>query len=329
MESFTKKQVCRICDYSGIMPTYIAKDNHFGLNEEFFYFECPECLTLQIESIPEDISKYYPQGYYSKFTFTSNPLKDFIKKQWYKSYKSKYNPASALFRLLFGELPFNVWLKRIKIDPNDSVLDVGSGAGILLYHMNLAGFNNLTGIDPFINDSIIYSDELRIIKGNLRDLIEKNKSYKLIIFNYSFEHLENPLDVLVNSRILQNPSDYLILRIPVSKSYAWEKYGTNWSNLDAPRHFHILSEKAVSILAQKSNYKIEQVVYDSTDFQFYLSELYKNGIPYTATKFGSKNPMKDFRHIVSAKAQREFKHLAVKLNSQRKGDQATFYLRAI
>jgi hypothetical protein len=36
-----------------------------GLREEFEYFECSKCGCLQIEEVPLDLSKYYPDNYYS------------------------------------------------------------------------------------------------------------------------------------------------------------------------------------------------------------------------------------------------------------------------
>ena len=324
----TKIIKCRICGNEDEKQIFHAKDNHFGLDEEFIYFECPNCETLQIGEIPQDMSKYYPEGYYSKFVLSSNPIKTFLKRMWYRSYSSQFNLSNYLMKMIKGKLPFTSWLGEITINLNDPILDIGSGTGNLLYHLNLAGFNDLTGIDPFINESLTYSKELRIIKGNLEDLIEQNLKYKLLLFNYSFEHIANPLETLRNSRKLQNRNDDLIIRIPVSNSYAWKKYGTNWANLDAPRHFHIFSEKSMSLLAEKSGYKIDKIVYDSDDFPFWLSTLYQNNIPFTATEFGSKNPMKDFRHLVSRKESRAFKKLARELNQRKEGDQATFYLRA-
>ncbi len=231
--------------------------------------------------------------------------------------------------MIKGKLPFTSWFGEITINLDDPILDIGSGTGNILYHLNLAGFNKLTGIDTFINKDITYSDELKIIKGSLEDLIEENLKFKLILYSYSFEHLPNPLETIRRSRKLQDKGDDMIIRIPVSNSFAWKKHGTNWANLDAPRHFHIFSEKAMSLMAGKSGYKIDNIVYDSTSFQFWLSILYQNNIPYTATKFGSKNPMKDFRHLVSRKESRVFKKLAHELNQRKEGDQATFYLKAI
>jgi len=320
---------CRICGNEDAKQVFVAKEKHFGLNDEFIYFDCLNCETLQIEEIPADMSKYYPGGYYSKINMPGNSIKSLIKKSWYQSYSPPNKTLGYLLKLFLGALPFTEWLNRIQVGLNDPILDVGSGAGNILYHLNLAGFDNLTGIDPFIDESLTYSSELRIIKSNLEELIEQHMKFKLILFNYSFEHIANPIEIFQRSRYLQNRNDNLIIRIPVHNSYAWKKYGTDWANLDAPRHFHIFSEKSISILAENSGYNITKVVYDSTDFQFWLSILYQNNIPYTATKFGSKNPMKDFRHIVSRKESRVFKKLAHELNQQKEGDQVTFYLKSI
>ncbi len=58
-----KKIECRICSNKDEKQIFVAKEKHFGLNDEFIYFECPNCETLQIEEIPADMSKYYPDGY--------------------------------------------------------------------------------------------------------------------------------------------------------------------------------------------------------------------------------------------------------------------------
>jgi 2-polyprenyl-3-methyl-5-hydroxy-6-metoxy-1,4-benzoquinol methylase len=323
-----KKFKCRICGNDDEKNVYVANEKHFGIGDKFNYIDCRACETLQIENIPEDMSKYYPEGYYSKFVIESNPFKSFIKKMWYHSYSSPFNPFAFKLRMILGKVPFSKWLDEIDVSLNDPILDVGSGSGNLLYHFNLAGFTNLTGIDPYIENDITYSNQLKILKADLNDLQKMNKKFKLITFNYSFEHLAKPLKTLQQSRQLQEIGDKLILRIPVHNSFAWKQYGTDWANLDAPRHFHIFSEKSISLLSKKSGYKVIKVIYDSTSFQFYLSILYQNNIPYTATEFGSKSPLKDFRHLVSRKDERNFKKLAKELNKQKKGDQATFYLIA-
>ena len=56
---------CRICGNTDEHKTYKIKEMMFGLGEPFTYFRCANCDCLQIENIPEDMSRYYSSGYYS------------------------------------------------------------------------------------------------------------------------------------------------------------------------------------------------------------------------------------------------------------------------
>ena len=320
---------CRICHNTDSKKIFTVKEKHFGTQEEFQYFECPECQTLQIMEIPENIGNYYPDAYYSKITIKQHPVKLIIKKLWFKHYFDGFNFFGKMISLVFGVPSFYEWMNYLKINFNDSILDVGSGTGIFLSELHLAGFKDLTGIDPFINESIHVADGFQIIKGDLSDITQQSKKYKNILFNHSLEHIPEPVEIIKTARKLQNHDSHLVIRIPVAGSYAWEKYGTDWFALDAPRHFHLLSVKAMNLIASEASYKVVDIIYDSSDIQFWGSELFRNNIPVTETKLGSKNPMKDFQNIVSKSKMKEFKILSKKLNQEQRGDQAIFILKAI
>ena len=40
--------------------------------------------------------------------------------------------------------------------------------------------------------------------------------------------------------------------IPVKSQTIWEKYGVNWSQIDAPRHFFLHTIKSFKILCSKN-----------------------------------------------------------------------------
>ena len=56
---------CRICHNTDGNKTFLAKEMMLGLRESFEYFECQCCGCLQISTIPNDLGRFYPQGYYS------------------------------------------------------------------------------------------------------------------------------------------------------------------------------------------------------------------------------------------------------------------------
>jgi predicted SAM-dependent methyltransferase len=187
--------------------------------------------------------------------------------------------------------------------------------------MSAVGFKNLTGIDPFIEKDINYQSGVRIIKtdvyGLLQSVIEHksiNKSYELIMLHHSFEHMDNPRETLNQLYQLLTPEGQLLIRIPVSDSFAWRKYGNNWVQLDAPRHFFLHTTKSIALLADDCGFILKNVVYDSSRRQFTGSEKYCREITFFADcDFPSS-------YIRMCKKQ------AAYLNKMRDGDQACFVL---
>lgn len=62
------------------------------------------------------------------------------------------------------------------------------------------------------------------------------------MFHHSFEHIADPFETLCSVRRLLSSGTCLI-RIPIVDSWAWENYGVNWIQIDAPRHFFSLLKK--------------------------------------------------------------------------------------
>jgi len=169
-----------------------------------------------------------------------------------------------------------VWLKMLiqqkAIKKTSSILDVGCGAGHLLQELSLWGFKNLTGIDPFIEKDILLDD--RRSKIFKQDVFNHTGMYDLIMLHHSFEHMENPQQVLKQLYNILNPKGFLLIRIPVSDSFAWRKYGVDWYQIDAPRHFFLHSAKSINLMSKSAGFVLKQVVHDSIDAQFLYSEKY-------------------------------------------------------
>ncbi|MDR2594098.1 MAG: class I SAM-dependent methyltransferase [Fibromonadaceae bacterium] len=297
---------CKICKNEKLNVPFLAQGG-------FEYFECSVCKTLQIKEIPLDNSKYYSGDYYSynldykklfgklyyvqhiiiKLSFLIYPLaflftfgsKIFLKKRYEKSYWLYY------------------LLKNFR-DLNSKILDVGCGNGTLLGEMRKYGYANLTGIEPFLQSDIDYGNGIKVYKKELSELSEE---FDLIMFHHSLEHISNPLEVFENIYRLLNKNGIAMIRIPIAGSYAWRKYKTFWSQLDAPRHLFIFSIYAIKMLAEKNNLSLEEIFFDSTFFQITASE------------------QREFSKKELSKIQK----FVYKLNAMFDGDQAMFILRKL
>jgi hypothetical protein len=113
-----------------------------------------------------------------------------------------------------------------------------------------------------------------------------------------------------------------VIRIPTVSSLAWEKYKTDWVQLDAPRHFFLHSKRSIEILAERTGFELYKLTYDSTHFQFTGSEKYLKDIPLSAPK------PKGLKNSIQRKSNNyKFDQQAKVLNKEGRGDQAAFFLR--
>ena len=291
----------------------------FGFREEFTYFECGHCGCVQIADIPQNISKYYPENYYS---FQSpSPLKVFIK----GPYLSEPLTASLILKRLLNLLPgfrfIPEWIERARIKKSHAILELGSGQGTKLLELRALGYSDLTGADPFLPHDYSSPNGVVLLRKNLAEL---ERSYDFVMLHHSLEHIPEQLETLLEIKRHLKPDGTVLIRIPLASSFAWKKYGPNWVQLDAPRHFYLHTTQSISTLAQQAGFQIVDVHHDSTSFQFWGSEQYSQDIPLRDPRSVGENK---HQSLFSRSEMRGFDREARRLNSQAEGDQAAFYLK--
>ncbi|MBC7901610.1 MAG: class I SAM-dependent methyltransferase [Saprospiraceae bacterium] len=320
--------VCRICKNTANNRIHPAREMMFGTRDKFNYLECGECGTVQIADVP-DLAPYYPANYLS---FDSNvPVAATLRRRIGARIAGRYlvSGKGVLGKFVAGKRPTLVelypsYLRNypLGIDLDSRILDLGCGVGNLLQTLHYYGFRNLTGADAFIEEDIFYPSGVRIYK---RRLDEIETSFDLIMLHHSFEHFPDPIESLRQIHRLMEKDSFLLIRIPLI-NYAWEKYGVNWVQLDAPRHLFLFTEKSFRYLADQANLKVENVTYDSNAFQFWGSEQYVRNIPLSDPESLWNNPGSK---LFAAGQMDEWQDEAEKLNARGKGDMACFYLRKV
>jgi len=295
-----------------------------GLQEEFRYFECQACGTLQLLDAPDDFSRYYA-GYYSL-----RPYREPVVRRWLKRARAEYeffgrfNPLGwfLVYWLGLEETAFP-WLHGLSLAKDAPILDVGSGSGRTLYQLQTMGFTDLTGVDPFANAA---SPGINIVRGEAWD-VERN-GFHLVMLHHSLEHAADPLRVLSAVRNVVAENGLVVVRMPVAGKHAWRCYGTDWVQLDAPRHQVLFSESGFNIAAGRAGFIIQRTVYDSTDFQFWGSEQYRQGIPQSDRLRWYGNQMNTPGRKAFSRADiNTYRRKAHELNVAKDGDQACFFLR--
>jgi SAM-dependent methyltransferase len=293
----------------------------FGTRDEFAYLECVECGTVQIDEIP-DLEPYYPASYYS-FEASGSKGAVSVKKRLSEFaarafYASRHLPFSnALFRIA----DLNARLidrglgltSVLQLDPprDARILDVGCGSAELLRVLAQLRFTSLTGIDKFLTKR----NDDGGISLRAAEISNVDGQFDLVMFHHSLEHVPDPISALRDANSRLTTGGNCLVRVPLL-SHAWEKYGTNWVGLDAPRHLVLMTEEAMRRVAEQAGFEVADVVYDSTSFQFSASEKYSLDIPLVAE--AEPFPKSQIR---------KWNKEAKRLNGLGRGDQAAFFLK--
>jgi SAM-dependent methyltransferase len=167
------------------------------------------------------------------------------------------------------------------------ILDVGCGAGRWLCDMAELGCVNLYGCDPFIEKDIKYPNGVKIRKCTIHEMEGK---YDVIIFNDSLEHMSDPHEVFQTlTRLLKHKdaqvgpeAPKLQFILPIHPSISVDIYGMNSFALDAPRHYFLYTEKALTQMAEQYGFYLDSRVNRPLWGHLAISRAYQLGIKWTA-----------------------------------------------
>jgi len=318
-----KNYFCNICNNTLENKILKIREMYFGTREEFEYLKCSNCGCLQLLNPPEDYTAHYPKDYFTFQQKHEGKIKSVLNGYRDKAAMGEKSLLGNILYKIFGEPTYITRLKITGVGIQDSILDVGCGKGILLHKMKESGFKNVLGIDPFIDEIISYPNGLKIVKKNFNELEDR---FDFIMFNHSFEHMKKPLEVMNQSNRLLNKNKFLLLRIPVSDSYAFKHYKENWCSLDAPRHLFLHTKRSIELLAKESGFELKKISYDSRSWQLWGSEQYSKNISLMDERSYYINPKKS---IFTEEEIDEFEKQVVELNKNGEGDQAEFYLQKV
>ncbi|MFD2203716.1 class I SAM-dependent methyltransferase [Shivajiella indica] len=301
-----KQLKCGYCGNRISFNRHHVKEMMFGSGQIFEYAECLGCGSLYQPNIPENLSEFYPKNYYSfKQLERSSPIKMLLKTIRYQFFRN----GLTFLKPFYGD-----WLKFTKVSKHSKIADLGCGHGQLLYELFASGFRNLEGYDPYIEKEVIINPYLTLFN---KSVFEMKGKYDLIMMHHAFEHMVNYAKAIEKCFSLLNPGGYLLIRVPVTDAQVWKEEGVNWVQLDAPRHLTIPSTKGLIALAKSIGFSVKGIVFDSTSFQFWGTELYKKGIPL---KEGEDKLQAIFKSEL-----KEFHKKALLYNKKGIGDQACLY----
>lgn len=312
---------CRICGNEAGNTSFVAHEMMLASREPFDYFECRACGTLQIAGIPGDLSRWYPPDYYAYTTpYRTPPVRRWLKRRVARHALGRTDPIGALITSRRGRPREVGWVARAGLGLDAAILDVGAGNGQVLLALRDYGLRRLLGVDPFLERDLEHAG-VRVLR---RSMEEVDGPFDLIMFHHSFEHVPDPAATLEGARDRLSPGGAILVRMPVVAA-SWARYGPDWVELDAPRHLHVLTARALELLARRSGLRVTATEHDTDGFELWGSEQYRRGIPLTDPRshaFGGAGSVFDKEEM------RRFEAEARELNRTGQAGRAAFWLTA-
>lgn len=304
---------CRLCGGT-IARTLDVREMMFGTREHFAYELCAACGCLQIATIPADIARHYPPGYYSFAVKPPGTLKRLRRRLKRSPILAAPHPVAGWLKRAFPRDRLLHLYRDIGVTTADRILDVGTGSGEHVLALRDAGVSKAVGLDPYVDADIMDGGGVLVHK---RDLGAMTGEFDLVTFHHALEHVPDQVQSLAQARARLGARGRILVRVPCVSSWAFEQYGTNWVNLDAPRHFCLHSHQSMGIAAAKAGLVIDRLWCDATGMSFMGSEQYRRDIPLTDPRSFTRNKRGS---IFSESERAEFERRATMLNAALRGD---------
>ena len=312
-------QTCSICQNSERNRLCVAREMMFGLRDHFSYLECGSCGCVQLIDVPQNLGRYYPEGYYAYGE--SGPFKAWVQAQWAAHTFGRFAPVGWLVKEFLWRYDALAAFRRAKVGPSARILDVGCGVGLLIRDLFRLGYSNVTGADPFVPAELIYPGGVRVFKKTLAEI---QGQFDFIMLHHSYEHMPEPAMVMQQLARLLATGGSVMIRIPVADSYAWRHFGVNWLHLDPPRHLFLHTRKSIELLAKQAGFKITEWQLEGNETAFLGSEQYQRDIPLLDERSYAAGPAKLIKNWPRV---RKFRKLAEEMNRRGEGDWACILLK--
>lgn len=321
---------CLVCEEEADAAVLSVPETMHRNGTVFEYRQCSTCGSWSRYLDATDQSTLYPEQYYS---FAVNPVELFSNPvaRTVASLLSRWatRGRTGLLRMVIRLSPVKevrslatslVAVALSGVRPSKPrILDVGSGSGVVPYVLSLSPGVTARGIDPFASAELARGD-FTLTKEHLDEV---GGTWDAIMFNHSLEHARNPRQLLTHAMERLAPGGNIIVRLPTSSSWAFDHYGPDWFQFDAPRHEFLPTRDGLRRLCDKVGLRARVWYDDSSDTQIWLSDMVRSGLSMLdpETSFG-KFRRPDTGAIAAGRMHRR----ARALNRRMQGDQTSLIL---
>jgi 2-polyprenyl-3-methyl-5-hydroxy-6-metoxy-1,4-benzoquinol methylase len=266
----TSSTACPLCD-SPRVDEIVARDvNRRVSHETFAYVRCQSCASLSLRNVPADLGRYYPASYYD----VPPTLADLDGRA-----------ASEQFKVDL----IQKWVVRGRL------IEVGPAYGAFARRAQQAGFD----VDTIERDErccAFLRDVVGVGATQSDDVVaalERLADADVIALWHVLEHLPDPWETLAAAAGRLRPGGILVVASPNPDAMQFRLFRRFWAHLDAPRHLHLISPRALT--RQAVSLGLEPALVTTSD----AGSLGWNSFGWAVTlrNFFGPAPLRSFAHL--------------------------------
>ena len=270
---------CSLCGADHARVVLQQRDLTHGIsNEEFTVVRCAGCglLYLNPRPTPAEIGRYYPPQYFpAVLPRPQTGLKRSTKrlsgaiKRWIMEDFYNYPTRAPLgwWRWLRKLLLWPEKIRRVfrgrEILPwveQGRLLDVGCGPGVNLATLRSQGWD-VYGLDTSAVAVTCAREQFgdRVQLGDLGSVQYKDRSFDVVLFSHSLEHLFDPLAALTEVRRILNDQGLVVITLPNAGSLEARLFGQWWFPWELPRHLYHFEKTTLTRLLEQAGFDVVRV----------------------------------------------------------------------
>lgn len=256
-------EICPSCGSQNLTTLLKCKD-HYASGDEFEIIKCEQCGLGITQDFPseEEIGKYYDVPQYISHSDTNKGLINRL-----------YHIARTIALKSKAKT-----VTKFSSENANTLLDMGCGTGYFLNKMRQQKWL-VTGIEKDAGARKYAKDKFNLDTHTheyLFDLAPKKKD--VITLWHVLEHLEKLNETMAKIHEVLNDDGIAIIALPNKDSFDAIQYKEKWAAYDVPRHLWHFSPNDFELLANKHNFKLEELkpMYFDAFYISMLSEKYRN-----------------------------------------------------
>lgn len=228
---------CNLCGSSS-KKTVLVK-------EKFNIVMCKKCGFVYTDKLNHVYDSIYGEGYFH--------IEDFKNiKYGYRSYEKDREHHKYYFEKKLDFIH--------KYLPSGKVLDVGCALGFFLEVAEERGYEPY-GIDvsQYATSYALKNFPENVFCGTFAKAKFKANFFDGLTLFQTLEHLENPLDTLLEARRILKQNGYLIIATPNHNCIMRKIMGRYWFEYKPKEHLNFFDEESIKLFLEKTGFKLMEI----------------------------------------------------------------------